>query len=65
MPLSLKYLNINMTSPMVQAEYGARNYRGAASEAVAATMIVYFMASCSFRFLTMFATVERFWPIAT
>ena len=39
MPLSLKY------SPMAQPEYGARYCRGAASEAVALTMTVYFMAS--------------------
>ena len=38
-PLSLKY------SPMAQPEYGARYWRGAASEAVALTIIVYFMAS--------------------
>jgi hypothetical protein len=36
-----------------------------ASEAVAATMMVYFMASFSSRVLTSWATVERFWPTAT
>ena len=39
MPLSLKY------SPMAQPEYGARYCSGAASDAVALTMIVYFIAS--------------------
>ena len=38
-PLSLKY------SPIAQPEYGAKYWRGAASEAVALTIIVYFMAS--------------------
>ena len=38
-PLSLKY------SPMAQPAYGARYCRGAASEAVALTIVVYFMAS--------------------
>jgi hypothetical protein len=44
---------------------GAMYWRGAASEAVAATMMVYFMASFSSRVLTSWATVERFWPMAT
>ena len=39
MPLSLKY------SPMAQPEYGDRYCRGAASEAVALTTILYFIAS--------------------
>jgi len=39
MPLSLKY------SPIAHPEYGARYCRGAASEAVAQTMMVYFIAS--------------------
>ena len=38
-PLSLKY------SPMAHPEYGAKYCRGAASEAVALTTIVYFIAS--------------------
>ena len=50
---------------MVQAEYGAKNYKGAASEAVAATIIVYFIASCSFKILTILTTVDLFYPIAT
>jgi len=58
-PLSLKY------SPIAHPEYGAKNYRGAASDAVDATTIVYFMASLSFRILTMLATVDLFYPIAT
>jgi hypothetical protein len=40
-------------------------WRGAASEAVAATMMVYFMASFSSRVLTSWATVDRFCPTAT
>jgi hypothetical protein len=59
MPLSLKY------SPMAHPEYGAKNCRGAASEAVAATTIVKCMAFMLVRVFTMFATVDRFWPIAT
>jgi len=58
-PLSLKY------SPIAQAEYGAKNYNGAASDAVAATIIVYFNESWSFNNLTMFETVDLFCPIAT
>jgi hypothetical protein len=58
-PLSLKY------SPIAQPEYGAKNYNGAASEAVAATIIVYLKASWSFNNLTMLATVDLFYPIAT
>jgi len=54
MPLSLKY------SPIVQAEYGAKNYNGSASDAVAATIIVYLMASCSFKILTILTTVDLF-----
>jgi hypothetical protein len=42
-PLSRKY------SPMAQPEYGAKNYSGAASEAVAATTIVYSKAPLSLR----------------
>lgn len=53
-PLSLKY------SPTVHPEYGAKNYKGAASEAVAATTIVYFMQSCSVNTLTIFETVDLF-----
>jgi len=57
--LSLKY------SPIVQAEYGAKNYNGAASEAVAATIIVFYIALLSFKILTILATVDLFCPIAT
>jgi hypothetical protein len=46
---------------MAHPEYGAKNWRGAASEAVAATTMVYFMASESVKRLTIWATVERFW----
>jgi len=53
------------TSPIVQAEYGAKNYNGAASDAVAATIIVYFIASLSFKILTILETVDLFYPIAT
>ena len=38
---------------------------GAGSEAVAATTMVYSSAPASARVLTICATVERFWPIAT
>jgi hypothetical protein len=54
MPLSRKY------SPIAQPEYGARNYKGAASEAVAAITMVYLRASRSLRSLTMFETVDLF-----
>jgi hypothetical protein len=50
---------------MEQPEYGARYCRGAASEAVADTMVVYFMAPLSVSLLTSWATVDLFWPIAT
>jgi len=53
-PLSLK------NSPIAHPEYGAKNYNGAASEAVAATMIVYLKASLSFKILTILATVDLF-----
>ena len=59
MPLSRKY------SPTAQPEYGARNCSGAASDAVAATMVVNFMASASCSVFISCATVERFWPTAT
>ena len=42
LPLSLK------NSPMAHPEYGARYCSGAASEAVALTTMVYFMASEKF-----------------
>jgi F-type H+-transporting ATPase subunit alpha len=38
---------------------------GAGSDAVAATMIEYCSAPCSSRTFTNWATVERFWPMAT
>jgi len=50
---------------MAAPEYGAKNWSGAALEAVAATMMVYFMASFSVKMLTMLATVDYFCPIAT
>jgi len=50
---------------MAHPEYGAKNCNGAASEAVAATMIVYLRQSFSSKTLTMFATVDLFYPIAT
>lgn len=59
LPLSRKY------SPMEQPEYGARYCSGAASEAVADTTMVYFMASASVSLFTSWATVDRFWPMAT
>ncbi len=59
MPLSRK------NSPMAQPANGARNCSGAGSEAVAATMMVYSSAPLSSSDLTIWATVERFWPMAT
>ena len=59
MPLSLKY------SPIVHPVYGAKNCSGAESEAVAATIVVYFRAPASSKVFVICATVERFWPIAT
>ena len=59
MPLSRK------NSPIAQPENGARNCIGAASEAVAATMIEYSSAPFSSSTFTNCATVERFCPIAT
>jgi len=58
-PLSRK------NSPIAHPEYGARYCSGAASDAVALTTIVYFMASASVNRFTIWATVDRFWPIAT
>lgn len=57
--VSLKY------SPIAHPEYGTKNYRGAASEAVAAIIIVYLSASCFFNSLYILATVDLFYPIAT
>ena len=52
-------------SPIVTPAYGAMYWSGAGSEAVAATTVVYAMAPASSSTLTTWATVERFWPIAT
>ncbi len=41
------------------------NCSGAASEAVAATTVVYSIAPARVSFSTTCATVDRFWPIAT
>ena len=59
MPLSRK------NSPMAVPANGARNCSGAGSDAVAATTMVYSRAPDSSRVLTIWATVERFWPMAT
>ncbi len=59
MPLSRKY------SPMVQPVNGARYCIGAGSDAVAAITMEYSRAPCSSSTFTNWATVERFWPIAT
>ena len=48
------------TSLTCSSYIGITYWRGAASEAVAATMMVYFMASFSSRVLTSWATVDRF-----
>lgn len=45
---------------MAHPEYGAKNYNGAASDAVAATTKVYSKAPLSFKSLTMLATVDLF-----
>jgi hypothetical protein len=45
---------------MAQPEYGAKYCNGAASEAVADTMIVYFMASALVNLFTNWATVDLF-----
>ena len=50
---------------MVQPVNGARYCIGAGSEAVAATTIEYSSAPFSSSTLTNWATVERFWPMAT
>ena len=59
LPLSLKY------SPMAHPEYGARNWRGAASLAVAATTTEYYKQPLSLSSLTILATVLLFYPMAT
>ncbi len=59
LPLSRK------NSPIAQPVYGARNCIGAGSDAVAATTMEYSIAPCSSRVRTSWATVERFWPMAT
>ena len=53
--------NFNLQQPVKGAIY----CRGAASDAVAATMMVYFIASFSSRVLTSWATVDLFCPTAT
>ena len=55
-PLSRKY------SPMAQPEYGAKNYNGAASEAVAATTIVYYKAPLYLRVLFYYRYSESSSP---
>ena len=50
---------------MAHPEYGAKNWSGAASEAVAATTIEYLRASLVSRSLTMLETVDLFCPMAT
>ncbi len=40
-------------------------WSGAASDAEATTTVEYAMAPASSRTLTTWATVDRFWPIAT
>eukprot|EP00443_Scrippsiella_acuminata_P035274 CAMPEP_0115270562 /NCGR_PEP_ID=MMETSP0270-20121206/53634_1 /TAXON_ID=71861 /ORGANISM="Scrippsiella trochoidea, Strain CCMP3099" /LENGTH=50 /DNA_ID=CAMNT_0002686867 /DNA_START=47 /DNA_END=195 /DNA_ORIENTATION=- len=50
---------------MAQPVYGAKNWRGAASEAVAATTVVYFRQSFFLKISKSCATVDRFWPTAT
>ena len=50
---------------MAQPVKGARYCIGAGSEAVAATTMEYSSAPFSSSILTNWATVERFWPMAT
>ena len=50
---------------MVHPVYGAKNCKGAESEAVADTTVVYFIAPASSKVFTICATVDLFWPIAT
>ena len=50
---------------MAAPAIGAMYCRGAESEAVAATMMVFFMAPWRSRVSTTPATVEAFWPMAT
>lgn len=52
-------------SPVAQPGYSAGNYRGAESKAMAATIMRYSGAPASEGILTNYATVERFYPIAT
>src|SRR6478609_7970887 len=52
-------------SAMAQPVYGAMNWSGAGSEALATTTTVYSSAPASRSFSTTEATVERFWPMAT
>jgi len=52
-------------SPIVQPDIGARNCIGAGSEAVARDDYRIFERAVSSSTLTNWATVERFWPIAT
>ena len=59
MPLSLKY------SPIEQPVYGARNWSGAASLAVAATTVVYSIAPASSKVFTVWAIEDLFCPIPT
>ena len=49
----------------MQPVYGARNCKGAESDAVAATIVVYLRAPASSKVFVICATVERFCPIAT
>ena len=50
---------------MAQPEYGTIYCSGLASDAVAATTMVYAIAPFFSRFSTKDATVERFCPMAT
>ncbi len=57
--LSRKY------SPIVTPVYGAMYCSGAGSEAEATTTVVKAIAPASSSIFTTWATVERFWPMAT
>ena len=51
--------------PIADPVYGARNLKPAASDAGAATIVVYSIAPASSRAPFTAAMVEPFWPMAT
>ena len=63
--LNIPTADLHQFGDNLQPAKGAIYWRGAASEAVAATTTQYFIESFSSRVLTSCATVDRFWPTAT